>query len=572
MDEPPAAARRRVLKAALGGAVAVGAVSGAVRWWPDDGSDGGSAGTLVLAGDGTDQISSVEVSLDDERVSRSASGWQTSTMSTSVYSMLALTWDDLAAAPVLDVRTRRKGTWSHWRRVSLLHDRPDEDDAAETVSRGGSELVWIGRADGVQVRGAGSRVRGLRLLLMQPWRQPGDDAPEPLARASAAVSVPKPYIRGRRQWHADESWRDGSPRYNRTIQQVHVHHTANSNDYRREDVPALLRGIYRYHTRYMGWSDVGYNFLVDRFGRIWTGRAGGAGRPVRGAHTLGFNATSTGISVIGNFETARPSSAVLDAIAKIAAWKLGPYGRDPEGLVRVYSEGSDKYRVGRTVTLPVIDGHRNTNDTACPGDHLYHAIPEIRRRTAQLLEYYSKVHVLERPTLTGEPALGHTLRVEGGRYDPGDAAVSYTWLRSGTPIAGAHEASYVVRPADAGSKLAVRVVARNSGMQPAQRTLWTSRRVTVASSVTLMPHARGDGRLRIDVRVSSPDGVATATGEVIVKVADRRLVVNLVDGHAIAKFGWVRPLDPGRYAVRAWYAGDRAHQTDGATIRARVRR
>jgi hypothetical protein len=107
MDEPPAAARRGVLKAALGGAVAVGAVSGAVRWWPDDGSDGGSAGTLVLAGDGTDQISSVEVSLDDERVSRSASGWQTSTMSTSVYSMLALTWDDLAAAPVLDVRTRR---------------------------------------------------------------------------------------------------------------------------------------------------------------------------------------------------------------------------------------------------------------------------------------------------------------------------------------------------------------------------------------------------------------------------------------------------------------------------------
>jgi hypothetical protein len=87
-----------------------------------------------------------------------------------------------------------------------------------------------------------------------------------------------------------------------------------------------------------------------------------------------------------------------------------------------------------------------------------------------------------------------------------------------------------------------------------------------------MPHARGDGRLRVDVRVSSPDGVATATGEVIVKVADRRLVVNLVDGHAIAKFGWVRPLDPGRYAVRAWYAGDRAHQTDGATIRARVRR
>ena len=92
--------------------------------------------------------------------------------------------------------------------------------------------------------------------------------------------------------------------------------------------------MYRYHTRYLGWSDIGYNFLVDRFGRIWTGRAGGSGRPVRGAHTLGFNATSAGVAVIGNFELVRPADEVLDAVAAVAAWKLHRFGRDPRGNVR----------------------------------------------------------------------------------------------------------------------------------------------------------------------------------------------------------------------------------------------
>ena len=102
--------------------------------------------------------------------------------------------------------------------------------------------------------------------------------------------------------------------------------------------------MYRYHTRYLGWSDIGYNFLVDRFGRIWTGRAGGARRPVRGAHTLGFNSTSAGVAVIGNFELTRPSDRVLDAVAAVAAWKLQRFDRDPLGNVRVWSRGSDRFR------------------------------------------------------------------------------------------------------------------------------------------------------------------------------------------------------------------------------------
>ena len=175
----------------------------------------------------------------------------------------------------------------------------------------------------------------------------------------------------RRAWGANEKWRNGGPWFNRTIQQVHVHHTVNSNDYAPEDVPALLRGIYRYHTKNLGWSDVGYNFLVDRFGGTWQGRAGGSALAVRGAHTLGFNSTSTGIAVIGNFEEVVPEREVISAIVRLAAWKLDKYDRKPSGRAAVFSQGSDKFSAGRKVKLPVIDGHRDTNDTACPGAHLY---------------------------------------------------------------------------------------------------------------------------------------------------------------------------------------------------------
>ncbi|WP_292603981.1 N-acetylmuramoyl-L-alanine amidase [Nocardioides sp. REDSEA-S30_B4] len=208
---------------------------------------------------------------------------------------------------------------------------------------------------------------------------PGDEpTDEPTSKAK--VRAPQPDLRSRKDWGADESWRDGKPVLCRTIQQVHVHHTASGNDYSRRDVPALIRSFYRYHTRSLGWSDIGYNFLVDRFGRTWVGRAGGPSRPIRGAHTLGFNHTSVGVAVIGNYESAAAVDRIVTAIVRLAAWKLDRYDRKPRGKTRVYSHGSDKYPKG-WVRLKVIDGHRDTNDTACPGDRLYARLPEIRKRT-----------------------------------------------------------------------------------------------------------------------------------------------------------------------------------------------
>jgi uncharacterized protein with LGFP repeats len=323
----------------------------------------------------------------------------TQRLRTTTYSLVGVTWR--GADPDVRVRSRTDGQWGNWRSLGVLDDRPDLDAEGDPGLRG-SEPLWVGTADGVQVR-VRRAARPLTLVLIDPGHVPGDRAAPggagsvdvrpaaagPAARAGAVVTgAPRPDLRGRRAWAADESWRTSDPRYNRRMKQVHVHHTVNANDYRRTDVPALIRGMYRYHTYNLGWSDLGYNFLVDRFGRTWVGRAGGPARRVRGAHTLGFNDTSTGIAVIGSFEDAVPAAAVITAIVRLAAWKLDRDDRMASDTVRVVSTGSDLYPAGTRPRLPVIDGHRDTNQTACPGRLLYEELPRIRRRTQRRLERF----------------------------------------------------------------------------------------------------------------------------------------------------------------------------------------
>ena len=328
-------------------------------------------------------VSALDVPLGRELGPAGGGRYRSSRMSTGAFSMVGFTWPSSGPDVRLRVRVRADGGWGAWQQAEPMSHNPDAR-SSEGGSRAGSELLWVGRSNAVQVESGRRPPAGLSMTLIQPGRDPARaSARTPAAKPQKPRRAPRPEYRGRKAWGADERLRDGSPRYNRTIQQVHVHHTVNSNKYDRSDVAGLIRGMYRYHTQSLGWSDIGYNFLVDRFGRTWVGRAGGARRAVRGAHTLGFNSTSTGVAVIGNYETAWPWKKVRTAIVQLAAWKLDKYDRDPGGTVRVYSHGSDRFPAGRTVRLPTIDGHRDTNETACPGRHLYAKLPNIRRRAAE---------------------------------------------------------------------------------------------------------------------------------------------------------------------------------------------
>jgi flagellar hook assembly protein FlgD len=162
-----------------------------------------------------------------------------------------------------------------------------------------------------------------------------------------------------------------------------VHHTDSGNDYSAAEAPAVVRGVYAYHTKSLHWSDVGYNFLIDRYGTIYEGRYGGVTRGVIGAQVLGFNTGSTGISVIGTFVNATPPSAAVTSLERLLEWKLDVHHVDPLGTGTLVCGYGQKFRTGQNVTFPAIAGHRDANYTDCPGGRLYSQLPNVRKVVAR---------------------------------------------------------------------------------------------------------------------------------------------------------------------------------------------
>ncbi len=390
--------RRRGLLGLVGASVSFPAVgllpADAAEPWPrPDGGRERRVDTRVrLRRDPGSIVSAADVPLVAADVQARPGGvLRTPVIPTTGFSLVGVTWRGGDGTARARVRQDGRG-WGPWRDLRALCDRPDATTPEGRHSVSGTEPTWVGRSEAVQVELHGDQQAPV-LALIDPGRRAADERDpktlDELVTERAGKRVPEPPMRTRKDWGADPSLRDGDASYCRTIQQVHVHHTVNSNSYRRREVAGIIRGIYRYHTQSLGWSDIGYNFLVDKFGRIWVGRAGGPRRPVHGAHTLGFNSTSTGVSVIGNFQDRRANDDIVRAIAHLAAWKLDKYDRKPRGKVVVFSHGSDKYPYGEKVLLPVIDGHRHTNDTSCPGDKLFEKLPEIRRRAARRVRHFN---------------------------------------------------------------------------------------------------------------------------------------------------------------------------------------
>ncbi|WP_073949615.1 peptidoglycan recognition protein family protein [Streptomyces kebangsaanensis] len=194
---------------------------------------------------------------------------------------------------------------------------------------------------------------------------------------------PRPRIVTRRGWGADESLRGRGVVYSKEVRAAFVHHTSSGNNYSCAQAPSVIRGIYRYHVKSMGWRDIGYNFLADKCGNLYEGRAGGAARAVLGAHTLGFNTNSAGIAVIGSYGKSEPSAAAVTAVARLTAWKLGLYGMNPRGKTYLTSGGGNLYQKGKSVRLNVISGHRDGFSTDCPGLRLYGKLGAARSSAAR---------------------------------------------------------------------------------------------------------------------------------------------------------------------------------------------
>ncbi|WP_079053776.1 peptidoglycan recognition protein family protein [Streptomyces graminilatus] len=228
----------------------------------------------------------------------------------------------------------------------------------------------------------------LVLCVGGPDRTPVRRRAHPVAHRPVAVTHPaaKPRIVPRTAWIADAEMSQPPPRYDDRVVAVFIHHTDSPNGYDCADAPRILRYLYAGQVGSRDWDDIGYNFVVDRCGTIYEGRKGGVDRPVTGAHTQGFNHRTAGIAALGTFTAGVPvPQAMTDAIAALAAWKLGLSDTDPRGTARLVSSNSlSRFRSGTTVTLPALAGHNAGYMTSCPGAALTARLPAIREAAARL--------------------------------------------------------------------------------------------------------------------------------------------------------------------------------------------
>jgi hypothetical protein len=322
----------------------------------------------------------------DESAAHTA-GWRTTPVLSAPrrFDLIGLRW---ARGGHLDaqVRARRRGGgWTPW---MALHGSGDHaPDGARAPA--GTEPAYTGTADVFQLRLRGS-ARGLRARFVraQPTARAARHVTGRLrrrsrARAHASQSG-QPAIISRTEWGGDSVPPRAAPGYGE-IQAAFVHHTVSSNDYTPEESPGIVLGIARYHRDSNGWNDIGYNFLVDQYGQIFEGRAGGIDQAVIGAQAQGYNSASTGIASIGTFSAVPQSEAGIEALAHLIGWKLSLHGVPTEGSIVVTSRGgpSNRYASGTPVTLQRICGHRDGDSTSCPGDSLYAQLPDLRSRATR---------------------------------------------------------------------------------------------------------------------------------------------------------------------------------------------
>jgi len=301
------------------------------------------------------------------------------------FTHLAARWNaDTPAGTSLTVEIRARSETGDWTSWTLVYDPQDggaTDGPADVLPSEpgiyGENLLAL--QDGRQMQAritfasahpqASPVLHSISLIYIDASQGPTLDTAAPKARPASSLSadgVPAPSIIPRTAWGADESQMDWPPAYS-PVRKVVIHHTVTEND---EPDPAVtVRAIYYYHAIVRGWGDIGYNYLVDRFGNIYEGRSGGL--DVVGGHVYGYNVGSLGIGSLGAFgntgTSVEPSPAMLDSISALSAWTASRRLFHPLAASQFY----DQYSLNLT-------GHRDYGSTACPGDFLYSDLPAIR--------------------------------------------------------------------------------------------------------------------------------------------------------------------------------------------------
>lgn len=325
-------------------------------------------------------------------------------LETDGFQTVGVTWPQGSDAEGLDpqVRTRAAdGTWSDWHDLSVSDDAPDAGSPdAEHAVRGGTDPLWVGDADAVQVSFAAGAAdpadMSLTLVDVPDVAAGSASASGAVATGTATVSsalymsssagvvqtaTGMPHVISREEWGARPQV--CQPAVASSLVGAVVHHTADPNTYSTvAEAERRIRADQAYHIDARGWCDIGYNFVVDKWGNIYEGRDNSMTQAIIGVHAGGFNTGTLGVSMLGTYDSA-PPAATVQAVAQIIGWRLGYYGINPQGTFTYHTLGGENSRYGvADVTMSRVIGHRDVAYTACPGNGGYAALPQIRSLAA----------------------------------------------------------------------------------------------------------------------------------------------------------------------------------------------
>ena len=142
------------------------------------------------------------------------------------------------------------------------------------------------------------------------------------------------------------------------VRRIIIHHSSS-------DFGSALQ-FHDWHKK-RGWAGIGYHYVIGNGegaedGEIQIGRLA----LYQGAHCRGENNDSLGICIIGTFNNKYPSDAQMKALVSLLATLCYVYKIDPLSEKR-------------------ISGHRDWNNTDCPGNKFYRLLPDIIKQVANKL-------------------------------------------------------------------------------------------------------------------------------------------------------------------------------------------
>lgn len=124
-----------------------------------------------------------------------------------------------------------------------------------------------------------------------------------------------------------------------------VHHTGGTDANPLADTSNQTAAIIKEWHLKKGWNDIGYNWVIEKSGKIVKGRD----ESKEGAHTIGMNSKSIGVCIVGNFDATYPTK------------------EQEQSFKTLYKELRSRYSV---LTPDKVYPHRKYANKTCYGKHL----------------------------------------------------------------------------------------------------------------------------------------------------------------------------------------------------------